>query len=157
MYFKTTKESETGKKFQALIDRAEAFKKGATELAKEFGFTWWRNGDGCFASGFSGVHFDRKPDKKIWRKVYTGVRGEYMPRGNTKIGKEIKKRMDALERVHITELNECIGFKETGKTIGFDYNSDVFLFRLDEKWGFTPPADCQEITHSECQLLAASK
>lgn len=148
MHFITKKTSETGKKFQVISEKADAVLKADKAVAKEIGFEQWRGGYWLVWGGFSSLIFKEKPDEKVFKKVNGN---EWMPRLNTKAGKEIQAKLDATPRVTIDELNQCIGFDGAPfKTIGFAQNNkDYFGFIVDEKWEVKIPKDCEEVTVSK--------
>jgi hypothetical protein len=150
MYLITPHSSETGKRFEALIAKMKACHEAQRELAKQLGFDQWRGGNWTVDSGISSCIFKEAPDPKIWRNV-NGYKNEWMPRGNTKAGKELRKLFDALPVIHRVEVNECIGWHEGPfRMIGFDASShpQFIGIKADEDWNIPIPKDCQEITTS---------
>lgn len=148
MHFITKKTSETGIKFQSVSEKADAALKSAKALAKEIGFYKWRGGYWLVYGGFSSLIFKDNPDEKVFKKVNGN---EWMPRLNTKKGKEIQAKLDATPRVTIDDLNQCIGFNGAPfKTIGYNTNNDEYFgFIVDEKWDVKIPSDCEEVTVSK--------
>jgi len=147
MYFITKKTSETGKKFQVISEKSDEVFKADKALAKEIGFHQWRPGYWLVYGGFSSLIFKNTPDEKVFKKVNGN---EWMPKKNTKVGKEIQAKLDATPRVTIDELNQCIGFNGSPfKTIGFAQNNkEYFGFIISEKWDVKIPSDCEEVTCS---------
>ncbi|WP_372775636.1 hypothetical protein [Mangrovibacterium sp.] len=153
MKFKTLRTSETGKKFQAIVEKEEKAFEEAKSLADEIGFEKWRSDRWAAFGGIEFVYFaDQTPDPKVWRNTDAGA----VPRRNTKPGKAMYERLEALTKVSKHELNMCIGFDGAPfKNIGFSYNNpDYFLFEVFEKWDCEIPADCEEITVSEYRKLS---
>lgn len=155
MHFITKKTSETGKKFQKIAEKASEVTKANRAVAKEIGFDEWRRGYWLVFGGFSSIIFKDKPDEKVWKK---NNGNEWLPRMNTKAGKEIQAKLDATPKVSIDELNQCIGFDGAPfKTIGYAQNNkDYFGFIVDEKWKVKIPKDCKEVTVSNYNELFKS-
>ena len=154
MKFKVLKNSETGNKFEALREKSKVARKDAKDFSDKYGFTKYRGGYWCVYGGISScLDFKEIPNKKFWGKG--AEKGEFMPKGNSKIGKSIQKEIDNLTVVTGEELNECIGVKkEPFHTIGFSFNNDKYFgFAVGEKWGFKIPKDCKEITVTEYKEL----
>jgi hypothetical protein len=156
MYFKTKKNSETGKKF------AEVYKRGMEavdasnalikELQKQYPLTGRYRKRGSFFAwgGFSALEFSKEPDSKVWKEI---LEGEYMPKRNNKEGKRIAKLIDDLPAVQNGELNLCIGFRSFTKHIGFNAGKEYFGFEVEKDWGVKIPSDCEEILSSEYENL----
>ena len=154
MYFITERNSETGKKFQQVERKSEECFNAQKQLANKYKFHSWREGYWVVYGGMSScLNFDETPDSKIWGKGFGN--GEYFPKKNSKIGKEINKEIEQLPKVTIDELNQCVGFNGAPfKTIGFSAKNDKFFgFSVGENWDFIPPTDCKEITTSEYREL----
>jgi len=154
MKFKTLKTSETGIKFQKVVEKKELAFEEAKKLSDEIGFEQWRPDRWVAFGGVEFVYFKDKvnPDQKIWKDTGHGLQ----PKGNTKAGKEIQEKFKNLTVVDKDDLNQCIGFNGAPfKCIGFSYqNPDYFLFSIDESWKCQIPDDCQEITVSEYRELS---
>ncbi len=78
-----------------------------------------------------------------------------MPKLNSKVGKEIKKRFKEMPVISIDELNQCIGFNGAPfKTIGFaQKNKEYFGFIIDKDWKIKVPKDCEEVTETKYNSL----
>lgn len=151
MYFITKKDSETGKKFQEIVQKANAIREEQIKLANEYGFHEWSYGYGCAFGGFSSLVFEKEPDKTLYRKERYGG---WLPRGNTKAGKAINEKLDACPRITWYELNSCIGFESVFHCIGFAWNNkEYFGFSAKEDWGVKPPLDCEEVTTTKYNSL----
>lgn len=146
MYFITKKDSETGKKFQKIVDKFDICFEKQKELAEKYGFTSWRGERWVIAGGISSVVFpkDTTIDAKLWKQVKG--KDEYMPRMNTKQGKAVQADFDLAVTVSKSELNACIGWDEAFSNIGFDENDKYFGFCVSEDCGVIIPKDCEEIT-----------
>lgn len=156
MYFITKKESETGKKFQKIIDKLDVCHKDQKALADKYGFTSWRSAHWEAAGGIYTVKFPEGTtvDTKLWKQVKG--KDEYMPRMNTKQGKAVQADFNQSTVITKAELNACIGWDESFfKCIGFDWNNDeYFCFKIDDDWTDVPiPSDCTEITTSKYKEL----
>lgn len=151
MKFKVLRESETGKRIAEIERMASLAHDDAKNLANDIGFEQWRGGYWCAFGGISCVMFKKVPDTKLWKKQEDG----YYPKKNSKEGKELAQRFDALTVVSLKDLNESVGFGGAPwKHIGINFNNkDYFGFEVGDKWEYTPPSDCVEITHSEFRTL----
>mgnify|MGYP006444623869 CR=1 FL=1 len=155
MYFKTFRISDTGKKFKKVEEKASKAFEDQKLLADELGFKSWREGYWQAFGGISCVHFDNEPDAKLWKKNLDG----YLPKLNTKAGKELQKKFDDLTSVSYDELNKCVGFDGAPfKHIGVNFNHKNFYgFAVGDDWDFKVPEDCEEITLTEYKYLFKSK
>lgn len=156
MYFITKKDSETGKKFQKIIDKLDVCHKDQKALANKYGFTSWRRSSWEVAGGISSVTFHKSAtiDPKLWKLVKG--KNEYSPRLNTKEGKALQAEFKQATVITKGELNACIGWGEDFiHSIGLDWNNDeYFCFYIEEDWTDVPiPADCKEITISKYKKL----
>lgn len=156
MYFITKKESETGKKFQKIIDKLDICHKDQEALAEKYGFTSFRRAHWEAAGGISSVIFHKcaTVDAKLWKLVNN--KNEYKPRLNTKEGKAVQADFDQATVITKGELNACIGWGEDFiNCIGLDWNNDkYFCFKIEEDWTDVPiPSDCTEITTSKYREL----
>lgn len=148
MYFITTKDSETGKKFQVIKQKLSESHDAQIAISDKYGFTEWRmcapstQGTICSCKGFANI-----PDPKVWKKS-NYASDEYFPSKQTKAGMEILKDFETIPKVSSDDINQCIGFNEAPfKTIGFDMsNENYFCFSVKEEWNVKIPADCEEIT-----------
>ena len=157
MYFITKRTSETGNKFQKIEEKIDRIHKEQIALADELGFEQWR-GHGLYVfGGFSSLVFTEKPDMKIYKLVLHP--NEYMPKRNSKKGKEIDAKLNAGEVVTRKDLNDCVGLNSSfSKCIGLDiHNSEHFGFQVKEEWDFTPPADCEEVTSARYHEIFSHK
>lgn len=147
MKFKTLKTSETGKRLAALIEKKEDVEAQAQALAKEYDATRWNIGAGAVWGGISALILTDEPDTKLWRRKHAG----WYPKKNSKAGKALAKRFEALPVVDKEDLNSCVGFGDRFfKTIGLNWmHEEYFGFAVGEDWEYEPPADCTEITVSE--------
>ena len=154
MYFITEKTSETGKKFQKVLEKMKTIRKFQSDLSDELGFSKWRDGYWVSAGGFTSLLFDTEPDMAIYKRV-SGSKNEYMPRLNNKTGKEIAAKLKACPVLERHELNDCIGFDGgLSMTIGCNSrNKQFFGISAEEDWNIKPPKDCKEITTTEFKKL----
>ena len=158
MKFKTKRDSETGKRFEALNIKSQDYHRQASEVARKYGATKWTL---PFLSCYGGiasiiVEDESVIDQKHWKKS-RNIENAWLPRLSTRVGKRISKEFEALPFVDFQELNKCVGFEGDFFTrIGFSFkNPDWFLFSVKESWNFTPPEDCIEITVKEYKELSA--
>ncbi len=159
IYFKTPKISETGKKFQALIDKAMTIREAINKFCKEQGGTgsYVHTNMYAFGTDVIAIEFLENPDPKIWKKNKQH-KGFFAPRMNSKQGKEIYEKMSSLPKIETEELNAIIGVKESFlTTIGYaTTNKEYFGFQTehDRVESTTDiPNDCQEITFTEYENL----
>lgn len=151
MYFKTPKDSETGKKFAIVDAKMDIAKREASAFASQFNCTQYYGQLWEAYGGIAGLVFPQGQEiPPVFKKVQ-GTDNGYTPRLSTKAGKEIKEEMDELTTVSKFELNSCIGYQEHFKaTIGFfRSHAEFYLFEYGSDWGITAPTDCTEITESE--------
>lgn len=153
MKFITKRDSETGKKFAEYeAKRQEAIKATHNLVFTEIGATEYRSKSSREIGGISSLIFEKDfilPD--YMKKVRAG---EYMPRSSVKEGKQLLEKIQALPTVRDNELNNCIGFDDFFKTIGFDpRNEQYFIFTCKEDWDIQIPPDCEEITTTRYKEL----
>lgn len=161
MYFITKKESETGKKFQKIMDKLKVCLEDQEALAEKYGFTSFRRVRWEVAGGITSVTFHKCAivDVKLWKLVNKG-KNEYKPRLNTKEGKALQAEFKQATVITKGELNACIGWGgDFINCIGLDWNNDeYFCFFIEEDWTDVPiPADCTEITTSKYRELFKRK
>lgn len=157
MYFKTKKDSETGKKFAKIVEKLTTIVMPAVrDFAVKHNIKQIRQAHWVAYGGISAAVFKENADKSGW-KLRKGESNEYFPSQKTAKGKEIYKELTALPVIEIEDLNSCVNFLDQAPfiTIGFAYgNEDYFGFEASEKWKeFTPPEDCEEITTKEYKEL----
>lgn len=157
MYFKVTKDSETGKKFADVYNRAqEAWEKRSNlikELMKDWpGMTGQFREPGGFVvwGGIYSLLFSEKPDPEVWLEV---MDGEFMPLEVSEKGTEISKKISDLPLVKYTDINKCLNHYDAHNIIGFIVGTDYFGFEIDPKWEIEIPADAEEILASEYEKL----
>lgn len=158
MFYKTSLQSETGKKFAEFIDRRKKCEKAQDDLVKKVGAKSCRIGYWRVHGGVSSFIFDNPPDQKHWKRVRMN---EYMPKLNTKVGKQIDEKISNLPQLQPNDLNSCIGWKPgIFKSIGYVYDksADVVGFAVLPEWldEITIPSDCQEITYSEYKSISTT-
>lgn len=161
MYYITKTNSETGKKFQSILDRSKECLMAQKEMAKKYKIKQWRKSRSSVAGGFSSVIFEdnKNVDRHLWRNVYN-TSDEWMPKRNSKAAKAIDDEFDAMPVVTLQELNDCVdpNFKYWKGNIGFNgsnaKNKLYFGFKTNESFHegdcvITIPDDCQEVTSIE--------
>lgn len=154
MYFKTLKTSETGKKIASVLKRKTEAENEAEKLVAEIGATKHADGYWAVFGGISRVDFEEDPDSKLWKREHDG----WLPKRNTKKGKEIYNKIKALPVVNRFEVNEAVGFKGGPfKCIGLNWLHEYYYgFAVGDDWDFTPPEDCIEITVTEYKAMHPS-
>lgn len=160
MYYRTKKDSKTGLKLQAIVDKKNKAHKECVALSEKYGFKSWRSGYWVAFGGISSVIFehkpDSKPDSKIWGKG--AAKGEYMPKLNSKAGKAINEEMEFLTVVSPVDLNQCVGCKENINRIGFTFSdSEYFGFQTGKDYSIEVPDDCEEILESVYKNMSNNK
>lgn len=151
MYFITKRTSETGKKFAEVEAKAKQSHQDIVKLGEELGFDEWREWNNVFRGNIAEIIFKIPPDERVYKKVDSG----WMPRLNTKKGKEIQAKIDAVTKVHRSEVNNCIGFQGRWKTIGWVWSDkEYYGFSVDETWKVEIPSDCEEVTASRYKALS---
>lgn len=159
MKYITKRTSNTGKKLSAVLEKMKFCLDAQKELSKKYGFIAWRKDYLIVAGGFSSVMFPKttEVDKTLWKNV-NNSNNEWMPKLNTKAGKAIGKEFTSLPCVKPFELNECVGYNTNAwESIGCDWsNEEYFGFDISEKWNYSPPADCKEVTTTRYKQLFGS-
>ncbi|UJF29873.1 hypothetical protein L0B70_00325 [Kaistella sp. 97-N-M2] len=155
IYFKTKKDSETGKKIQALVDRAknaeEEINKFVDELKSDRKYL--TSDRYILGTGIVGLKFEIEPDMKVWKKFH-GFPFYYSPRMSSKEGKQLQEKLNSFDKVCRTEIGETIGFDDFLKTPGIELNGvDYFGIAFGSDWNHSLPTDCVEITGSEYNNL----
>lgn len=150
IYFKTTPDTETGKKFRELELESEKCFQARKKFLKKYGVKEFRPHSLHPFGGVSSCCFDNEPNPSLWRRLYKGE-NEYLPNKKTKEGKAIFKELDELPTVTTYELNMCVGFdKMFFKRIGYSsIRGKLYGFSLNTDWGIKVSSDCTEITYTE--------
>lgn len=157
LYYKTLKDSETGKKFTEIEERGDVCHEALKTFLDKYGFQQYRPSRISHIGGISSCGNPIKPvDTKLWKQSEFGY-NEWMPKLNIKEGKAIMAEINALPIVDIDELNAVVGYEGNhfkSSHIGYSSANDKFYgFILSDKWEVTPPVDCEEITASEYKKL----
>lgn len=152
MYFITKKDSETGKKFQALDEKIIEKRDAINKLIDKYGLTGVYIHKPSCGGRIHSVEFKETPNPKLWKKArHVG----YYPK-RTKEGIAIIKEFCSIPQISSNDINMCVGFGGAPfKTIGYNLTSigDYFGFEVGDDWVFTPPADCEEVTSSRYKQL----
>lgn len=152
MYYITPKTSETGKKMQALLQRAAAIRKEISDYLKLVGANsdkWGCSDRYSLQTNFFSALFEKTPDLKIWKESKK-LPGTYEPRRMNYEGKKIALKFESIESIDRYAINEIIGYGEVFRFAGFDVNNqDYFCFKIEESWNHTMPEDCEEITYKK--------
>ena len=154
LYFKTEKDTETGEKIKALLERGLIGAAQAKQFCKKVGAeeNYLRNDRYIFGTGLRAVTFQEEPDLKNWKR-FKGWDGYFSPRLSTKEGKELGKQIDEMESVEKTEIGEAIGLEDFFKSPGFTNGNLFFGFAIKDEWNLKMPSDCIEITGTEYSNL----
>lgn len=148
MYYITKKDTETGKKFQILKQKLRKIRKKQKKIADKFKLFCWIDKPFQIAGQIWLVSFKEgeKIDLKNWKKYKNKY---YLPKLNTKKGKEIQAEFDDIPIISWEELNACVDIKENHFHIGFNFSEEYFGFTAKEEWEVEIPADCEEITFTQ--------
>lgn len=146
IYYKTSRESETGKKLSVIEGKRDEAIGALKALIKKYPFIKEiQQGYWVVWGGISAIRLkdDYKVDKKLWKKA-DGI--GYLPRK----GNPILSETENLPCVHISELNLCIGFEENMcKTIGTFFCNKTIGVTIGSDWGIIMPTDCREVTYTQ--------
>lgn len=153
MYFKTAKDSDTGKKLAAVYEKGvDAWHKREEllgELMEKYpGMTgrFWDKGGNTVWGGISTVEFAEDPKSDFWVNIQNK---EYIPLESTEEGEAVAKQIAELPVVNYPEINACINYNNPKDVVGFRVGKDYFGLEIDPAWNHKMPEDCQEITYSE--------
>lgn len=156
LYYKTLKNSNTGNKLQALIDKGNEVEKQINSYMDELGAgrKYLVNGRYIFHTGICGILFSEIPDMKVW-KNFQGFENYYKPRLSSKLGKEIRTKLDSFDLIDRDEIGKTFGFDSFLSDPGFQNRkeSDFFGIGMDSNWFFNMPEEFTEITFTEYQKL----
>lgn len=171
MYFKTDKNSATGAKFTALVEKMKEAREAQIKLLEPLNVTEWNSSAFYIAGGeISSIVTQTPPDPKQW--VPFKMENRYAPNKRTKAGKELLAQMDKLPRVNRSDLNACVGWNQRWSCIGFAIGENHYGFIVNEKYIVLGPPlaikcgayqedernnpipdDCTEITFTEYNTL----
>lgn len=157
MYFITRKDSETGKKFQALNEKLLEKRAVINKLIEKYGLTNVYVDDPSFGGRIHSVEFKEDPNPKLWKKAR---KVGYYPK-RTKQGIAIIKDFSSVPEISSKDINMCVGFGGAPfNTIGYNLSSpgDYFGFEVADDWKFIQPADCEEVLSSRYrEILGIAK
>lgn len=156
-YYRTTRDSQTGMKMKALLDKAAEFDAQEEVLRKKYGFgkVWISS---FYYRSLDIVEFKEEPDMADWKRM-KDVSNGYSPRARSK-NKELLKDFENINKLQIRRdcLDEIIGNVGVFNYAGFDFTvPGVYLFILDSSWKCKVPKDCEEITNIEFERLTSDK
>lgn len=155
MYYITKRDSETGKKFQVLLDEMKNVRAKAFDVAKRFGTEKIVPESFCIAGGIYAFVEPAIIDKKVLvlakKSPYPNT---YTPNGRTKEGKELLKELRALPTIEYKKLNAIVNYKDNWSNIGYNLNNDEYFgFTIKEEWQVNVPYDCEEVTTTRYREL----
>ena len=144
MYYITPKSSETGRKFAGYIEMTRTVFDQQKQLAYELGFARWLTWQ--VTGTIACVQFDAIPDPKIWKQRKSEP-DKWVPRRDTKAGKEVAAKLENGSKIQWQDLNSCIGLDDVFYHIGFAVgkDNDFYGFEVD-KAELKIPEDCEEVT-----------
>lgn len=107
MFYKVTKGTDLYKKCESMLAKMKDYNNQAFELAKELGFgeihiAYWSIGGGI---SILVSKKDQVVDEKIYRR-YKGWQTKWQVRKNTKVGKALQARLDALPMISYGDFNQ---------------------------------------------------
>lgn len=153
-YYKIPRDSETGRKFEALDARCDEVNEKLHTLKKKYGFEGWYTNRWNAAGHVVAVLFpDRKTaageevDMKLWKVAECGY-GSYAPRLKGE-GKKIYEELLACGEVTRYEYNEVMGVGDIAHLIGVNNNGEFYVVAMNKSKSSGIPADATEITASE--------
>lgn len=158
MYFKTKKDSETGKKIRSLFKKAAKADREVWKLVKELGGKTWTKSTFYHGGGFVGIIFPEEFefDTKIWSKPMNSFGARY-PKRNIKAGKNLNERFNQINSIPISDYGKVLGIPDPFYTPSINVdNVDFYLIMVSEKYAKSIPEDCIEITYREYQELLES-
>lgn len=147
-YYKISKDSETGKKLNEVIRKAEEFEALRVDFAKKYNLKC-TYGSNFYLCSVVGVVFNDAPDTTNWR--LSNDRMCYIPRKRTK-DDELLDRWNELQEKKIprSAIDKIIGGKDAFKQCGLDFSfPDCFYVTIDDINAYDIPADCIEISNIE--------
>lgn len=154
-YYKTSRNSNTGMKIKALLDKVAEFNAKVEILRKKYGFgkTW---SSSFYYRSLDIVEFQEEPDMTIWKRIKE-VRNGYYPRARSK-NKEVLKDFTELDKLQIRrdDLDNIIGNNSVFNHAGFDFTiPDIYIFIVESDWKCKIPKDCEEITNIEYNNISS--
>lgn len=153
MYYKTPINSETGKKFQALMVKRNVVNETINSFLIKIGATNYYYSERMVAGELEAV--DTVTNAEGWRLIKSGnLRGKWKPDGKSKAGRVLEEEIRMLPSIKRKELDACVGFNSIFNHIGFlvEPIGDHFYFSVvSNKYehDYTAPDDCIEIVESE--------
>ena len=106
-YYKTIRDSKTGLKIKALIDKADEFDKQVAVLREKYGFskTWTSS---FYYRSLDIVEFTEEPDMANWKRM-KDVHNGYYPRARCK-NKEILQDFTDINKMFLIMLDLILLF-----------------------------------------------
>lgn len=154
-YYKIPRDSETGRKFEALFKKGDEIEERLIAMEKKYGYDGWfisgRNAYGgvvavIFPNGKTkdGQEIDTQ---KTWKKGECGS-NTYAPRARG-AGAKIEKELNSCGRVTRFEFNELMGVNNPFHLIGYSQSDKFFGASMNKEKSKSIPPDAIEITGSE--------
>lgn len=147
-YYKIPKDSETGKKLNEVIRKAEEFEDLRVDFAKKYNLKY-TYGSNFYLCSVVGVVFKDSPNKTNWR--LSSDRMCYIPRKKT-TDDELLDRWNELQEKKIprSAIDKIIGGKDAFKQCGLDFSfPDCFYVTISDINAYDIPTDCIEISNIE--------
>lgn len=152
-YYKIAKTSETGKKFEELMNRVNDFNTEAKKFIEKYGILKVRCND-FYLRDVSEVVFKDESfiNKDNWKKGCTLC--GYLLKKNPK-DKVLKKDWENLQSKRILrfEIDKIVGGTNNFHQCGFDSTDDFFFIITEKPETFNFPSDVVEISNLEYEEL----
>ena len=149
MKFKVLKNTELYNNIYNILNEKVAAINASMDLCKKLGGITFRPSGWSIGGGISSICFPVEQDLKIWKKTGYGPL-EYMPRLNSKLGKEISAQIAALPEVRYTELNGLFGPKSPFWCPAIQNAENCFILNIPDKYANSiTNTDLIEILNSE--------
>lgn len=154
-YFKTLRNSDTGKQLSDLIERKQYFDSQLSSFCKEYQIhaTIRPQLNLC---GIIGVDFKGKPDNRLWRikeNMYVPRKRAVNPESKNDVF-NLNARWNFLKDISIPrfDIDRILGGKSPFYQAGLSWmNKDWILFFIEDDTvqSYNIPSDCIEITNIE--------
>lgn len=153
-YYKTDRDSKTGLKIKAILDRASEFDAHVEILQEKYKFKKIWNLSYYFKN-IDAVEFNEEPDMTVWKEV-EGLENAFYPRRRHNKNKDLLNDFKDLKKLQIRrdELDKIIGHNDFFNRAGFYFVSPgIYIFIVESDWKCNIPEDCEEITNLEYDKL----
>jgi len=167
-YYIVAPDGPTAAIIREFIQARKAAYEARYEIEEEYG------ADGRYEStaALAGLRFEHENPPTGFHHLKKDPEGIYRPDARTKAGKAIQDRFDSMRMPGAFEFNTKLGADiiYTGARtargtpitfVGFETFGDVVVLKVprnsDDKPGWVPPSDCQQMKQSEYWALKEAK